>query len=373
MDFKGLEKEVYANVFKRLPLLITSGSGSYVWDDDGRKYLDFYAGIAVNCLGHAHPRLTKVIEEQYKKLAHVSNWVYTKPQLELAEKLLDLTGLEKVFFTNDGSESVECALKLSLANSGKNEFIAMKHAFHGRTLGALSLTWGDKYVDPFSQYMKRATFVDYGDVDAVSEAIGKDTSGVFVEPVQGEAGVLVPPKGYLKALADVTEDKGVHLIVDEVQTGFGRTGKMFAFEHEKIRPDILCLSKAMGNGFPIGACVYEGMDFSGGQHGGTFLGSPLACAVASEVISVIEDENLVENSRIMGEYLEEEISGLGLKSHGIGLMRGVDVSDGEKTVLDLIAKGVLTIYSGNVVRVLPALNIGKKHINEFIEALSEVI
>jgi acetylornithine/N-succinyldiaminopimelate aminotransferase len=371
-DTVNLESKVYANVFRRLPLVLERGEGVYVWDTSGKRYLDFFAGIAVNCLGHAHPRIIKALEEQSRKLAHTSNWVYTLPQLELAEKLISLTGQERVFFTNDGSESVECALKLALATSGKKEFIAMKGAFHGRTLGALSLTWGEKYTNPFKKYLNKAKFVEYGDASAVSDALGEDTAAVVVEPIQGESGVIVPPKGYLSALRDITEDKGVLLILDEVQTGFGRTGSMFAFQQEKIKPDILCLSKAMGGGFPIGATLYNGVDFKKGEHGGTFIGNPLACAVALEVIKVIEEEKLSYNSQILGEYLKEEVGKLGLPAHGMGLMLGVDVPNGEKTVLDLIEKGVLTIYSGNTVRVLPPLIIEKKHINSFAQALSAV-
>ncbi|MFH1788860.1 MAG: aspartate aminotransferase family protein [Candidatus Altiarchaeota archaeon] len=375
MEFEELaswEKRVYANVFKRLPITATRGKGMYVWDTNGKKYLDMYAGIAVNCLGHAHPRIVKKIKEQAGTLGHVSNWVYTLPQLRLADKLLSLTGQEKVFLTNDGSEAVECALKLAMASKGKSRFIAMKGAFHGRTLGALSLTSGEKYRNPFKAFLGDVSFVDYGDADAVSSAIDKDTAAVFVEPIQGEAGVIVPPKGYLKALRDVTEDKDVLLAVDEVQTGFGRTGAMFACEHEKVKPDIMCVAKGMGAGFPIGAALYNGMDFNAGEHGGTFLGSPLACSVASEVLSVIEEDKLVENARKMGDMLVKEMEGLGLKVHGMGLMLGVDVADGGKTVLDLIGEGVLTIYSKDTVRVLPPLIIEKKHIIEFIKALSKV-
>lgn len=376
MEFSELsswEKRVYANVFKRLPVLVSRGKGMYVWDGGGVKYLDLFAGIAVNCLGHAHPRIVTKIAEQAGQLVHTSNWVYTTPQLELADKLLSLTGQEKVFFTNDGSGAVESALKLAMASTGKSGFVAAKGAFHGRTLGALSLTSGEKYRQPFKAFLGDVAFVDYGDASAVEAAISKDTAAVVVEPLQGEAGVVMAPDGYLKALRDITEDKDVLLIVDEVQTGFGRTGAMFACEHEKVKPDIMCVAKGMGAGFPVGAIMFNGVDFKTGEHGGTFLGSPLACAVASEVISVIEEDGLVNNAREMGEFLITEIGKLGLPVHGKGLMVGVDVADGEKTVLDLVGKGVLTIYSADTVRLLPPLIIEKKHIIEFISALSEVL
>ena len=364
---------MYANVFKRLPVLVSRGKGMYVWDGGGEKYLDMFAGIAVNCLGHAHPRIVAKIAEQAGVLAHTSNWVYTMPQLELADKLLSLTGQEKVFFTNDGSGAVEAALKLAMASTGKSGFVAAKGAFHGRTLGALSLTSGERYRKPFKAFLGDVAFVDYGDAAAVEAAIGKDTAAVVVEPLQGEAGIVMAPDGYLKALRDVTEDKDVLLIVDEVQTGFGRTGAMFACEHETVKPDILCVAKGMGAGFPIGAILYNGVDFKSGEHGGTFLGAPLACAVAIEVISVLEEDGLVNNAREMGEFLITEVGKLGLPVHGKGLMVGVDVASGEKTVLDLVGKGVLTIYSADTVRLLPPLIMEKKHIIEFISALSEVI
>lgn len=376
MEFSELsswEKRVYANVFKRLPVLVSRGKGMYVWDGGGEKYLDMFAGIAVNCLGHAHPRIVAKIAEQAGVLAHTSNWVYTMPQLELADKLLSLTGQEKVFFTNDGSGAVEAALKLAMASTGKSGFVAAKGAFHGRTLGALSLTSGERYRKPFKAFLGDVAFVDYGDAAAVEAAIGKDTAAVVVEPLQGEAGIVMAPDGYLKALRDVTEDKDVLLIVDEVQTGFGRTGAMFACEHETVKPDILCVAKGMGAGFPIGAILYNGVDFKSGEHGGTFLGAPLACAVAIEVISVLEEDGLVNNAREMGEFLITEVGKLGLPVHGKGLMVGVDVASGEKTVLDLVGKGVLTIYSADTVRLLPPLIMEKKHIIEFISALSEVI
>jgi len=366
------ELKVYAGVFKRLPVAVERGKGPFVWDTEGKKYLDFFGGIAVNCLGHAHPRILKAIAEQSKKLMHTSNWVYTLPQIELAEKLVKITGQERAFITNDGSEAVECAIKLALASTGKKDFVALKGGFHGRTLGALSLTSGGKYRNPFKAFLGKVTFVDFGDSEAVEDAIRKDTAAVVIEPIQGEAGVVLPPEGYLKRLRDITEDKRVLLIVDEVQTGFGRTGKMFGFQHENIKPDVICLSKGMGGGFPIGATLYSGRDFNRGEHGGTFVGNPLACAVAKEVIAVIEKDKLAENARLMGDYLMERVKKLGFSVHGRGLMVGIDVKDGEKTVLDLISRGVLTIYSGNTVRALPPLNIEKKHINLFIEALAKV-
>jgi len=368
-----LEKKYYARVFNRLPVCITRGEGVYCWDSAGKKYLDFFAGIAVKATGHCHPKIVSAITKQAETLIHTSNWLYTEPQIKLAEKLNKLTGQEKVFFTNDGTEAVECAIKLARRATGKSDFIAFGGSFHGRTLGALSATSGDRYRRPFEPLVPGFSFVEYNNLSAVEDALTGDTAAVIVEPIQGESGIIVPDEGYLKGLRDLTEDKDVLLIVDEVQTGFGRTGKMFAYEHEGIKPDILCVAKALGSGFPIGACLYSGIDFEPGEHGGTFLGGPLACAAADASLEVIEEEDLVDNSKKMGDVLGKGLSGLGASPRGLGLMQGVDVVDGRETVLKLIERGVLTIFTDNTVRLLPPLIISESHVGEFLEAFGEVV
>jgi len=367
------EEKYCSQVFGRFPLVIERGKGAYVWDSDGKKYLDFFAGIAVLSLGHCHPKVVLALKKQAEKLWHTSNWYYTRPQADLAKTLSKMTGMEKVFFTNDGTESVECAMKLARKATGKKEIIAFKNSFHGRTMGALSLTWAEKYKKPFEPLVPGVKFVEYGNVSALEDALTDDTAAVVVEPIQGEAGVLVPPEGYLKELREATEKKGVLLILDECQTGFGRTGDMFYFQAEKIQPDILCLAKALANGFPMGATLFSGFDFERGQHGGTFIGNPLACAAALASVETIVKEKLHLNARKQGAYLMRNISSLGVKAHGKGLMVGFDVKDGRKTVSALIKEGVLTVPSGNTVRLLPPLIIGKRHADEFINALEKVI
>jgi acetylornithine/N-succinyldiaminopimelate aminotransferase len=375
MDYdriKSREEKHYAHTFKRLPVAILRGEGMYLYDTSDKRYLDMFAGIAVDCLGHAHPKMVDAIKKQASTLMHTSNWVYTLPQIELAERLNRITGMDKTFVTNDGTEAVEAAFKLARKVTGKKEIIAMENAFHGRTMGSLSLTYGEKYKKPFEPLVPGTKAIPYGDAGALRSAITKDTAAVIVEPIQGEAGVIIPPSGYLKEVREITQEKDVLLILDEVQTGFARTGKMFACEHEGIKPDILCLAKGLGGGFPIGAISYSCGDFEPGQHGGTFVGNPLACSVANTVIDTIIKEKLAENAEKMGGYLIKSLKERGYTVRGRGLMIGIDVEDGGKTVQELIDKGVLIIHSKNTVRVIPPLIIEKKHADEFLAALDSM-
>lgn len=370
---KAMEEKHYAHTFRRLPVAIERGEGMYLYDTEGKKYLDMFAGIAVNCLGHAHPRIVEAVKKQAATLMHTSNWVYTMPQIELAERLTRITGQSRAFVTNDGTEAVEAAFKLARKVTGKKGIIAMENAFHGRTMGALSLTYGEKYRRPFEPLVPGAKTVAYGDAHALRGAITDDTAAVIVEPIQGEAGVIIPPAGYLREVREITEEKGVLLILDEVQTGFARTGKMFACEHEDVKADILCMAKGLGGGFPIGAIAYSCEDFEPGQHGGTFVGNPLACSVANAVIDVIEKEKLAKNSDKMGAYLMDSLKKRGYNARGKGLMIGIDVADGARTVHDLISRGILIIHSKNTLRVIPPLIIERKHADEFLAALDSVI
>lgn len=371
-EIQKLESMVYANTFNRLPVAIKKGRGMYLYDVNNRRYLDMFAGIAVNSLGHCHPEVVKTIREQSKILIHTSNWFYTLPQLELAQLLVKITGLKRAFITNDGTEAVETAIKLARKTTGKGEIIAMKNAFHGRTLGALSLTWGERYRKPFLPLVPEMKFVEYNDVDALERSITDKTAAVIVEPIQGESGVIIPDDNYLKEVRELTEEREVLLILDEIQTGFGRTGKMFAFQHSGIEPDILCLAKGLGGGFPIGATLFSCNDFEPGEHGGTFIGNPLACAVANTVVRVIMEKKLVKNSERLGSYILRELRERDLSVRGKGLMIGIDVLDGKRSVLDLIEKGILTIYSRNTVRVLPPLIIEKKHADQFLSAVEDI-
>ncbi len=372
-----IEKEAkfYTHTFSRLPVVIERGKGMYLWDVNGTKYLDMFAGIGVNSVGHCNKEVVKAIKKQVGILMHTSNWLYTIPQIELAEKLTKISGMEKVFFTNDGTEAVEAAIKL-VRRGKKKEIIAMEHDFHGRTLGSLSLTWKENFRKPFEPLLPFTKFVEYNDIDALEKAITENTAAVLLEPIQSESGTIIPDKGYLKAVRQLCDEKGIYMIVDEVAVGFGRTGKMFCFQHEDIMPDVVCIAKAMGGGFPIGAMLCRGIDFNPGEHGGTYIGNPLACASANASVDYIINNNLPENSRIMGEYLIKNLNelkeNLKIKEiRGKGLLIGIDVEDAKKTVMELIENKILTIYTGNTVRLLPPLIISKKECDKFLDALSK--
>ncbi len=371
-QIKNLEEKYYSQVFSRHPVCAVKGRGMYVWDSSGEKYLDMFAGIAVNALGHCHPAHVLAIKKQAETLIHTSNYLYTTPQLELAELLTKISGMDRVFFSNDGTEAVEAAVKLARSATGKKEVIAMKGGFHGRSMGALGLTWSEKFRHPFEPLVPGMSFVDYDNAGKLEKAITKNTAAVILEPIQGEAGVILPKDGYLKEVRKICDDNNVLMIADEVQTGFGRTGKMFACEHENVTPDIMCVAKGLGGGFPIGAALFRGIDFGRGQHGGTFVGSPLACAASKAVIETIIKDKLVENSAKTGKSLMDRLASEGMRVHGRGLMIGIDVADGKKTVLDLIEKKVLTINSENTVRVLPPLIIEKEHADIFVSKIKEL-
>jgi acetylornithine/N-succinyldiaminopimelate aminotransferase len=373
MDYKSavaLEDKYFAHVFSRLPVLLLKGKGAYVYDDKGKKYLDLFAGIAVSSVGHAHPRVVKTIRDQAAKIIHTSNWVYSEPQLTLAKKLVEITGMERVFLTNDGTGAVETAFKLARKHTGRKGLVAMEQGFHGRSMGALSATWTEKYRKPFEPLIPGASFVKYNDIDTLKNAITDETAAVIVEPIQGEAGVIVPENEYLKAVRELTEEKGVLMIVDEVQTGFGRTGEWFEYQRSNIKPDIVCMAKGIAGGFPMGAVAYHGMDFEKGQQGGTFNGSPLASSVANTVINIIEKEKLIKNAKKTGTYI---IKNLPQESvHGRGLLIGVDVDAGEKRALQLIKSGAIAIYSGNTLRILPPLILKKQEADIIIRLVEEI-
>ncbi len=377
-DNEIIEKEAkfYTHTFSRLPVVIERGKGMYLWDVNGTKYLDMFAGIGVNSVGHCNKEVVKAIKKQVGILMHTSNWLYTIPQIELAEKLTKISGMEKVFFTNDGTEAVEAAIKL-VRRGKKKEIIAMEHDFHGRTLGSLSLTWKENFRKPFEPLIPFTKFAEYNNIDALEKAITENTAAVILEPIQSESGTIIPDKGYLKAVRQLCDEKGIYMLVDEVALGFGRTGKMFCFQHENIMPDVICIAKAMGGGFPVGAMLCRGIDFNPGEHGGTYIGNPLACAAANASVDYITHNNLPENASIMGEYLIKnlnELKGKNLKIkeiRGKGLLIGIDVEDAKKTVMELIENEIMAIWTGNTVRLLPPLIISKKECDEFLDALDK--
>ena len=374
------EMQHYMPVFTRQPLVIERGRGAIVTDTDGNDYIDCAAGIAVNSIGHCHPRVVNAIKVQAEKLIHTSNLYYTEIQARLAERLTKLTGMDRLYMTNSGAESNESAMKLARKVTGKTGFISTKNAFHGRTMGSLSVTWKEAIRQPFEPLLDGVTFVDYGDVNAIDAAVTADTAAVIVEPIQGEGGVNVPPDDYLVAVRELCTEREIVLIVDEVQTGFARTGKWFACEHANIIPDVMTLAKAMGGGFPVGAMMSrEAFQFAPGDHGGTQSGNPLACAAALATIDVIESEHLVEQSRSKGELLKKLLSCIEspytVDVRGKGLMVAYESSRSVVPVVDFARKkGVLlNNTSENVLRFVPPLVIAKEQIETAIAVVERAI
>jgi acetylornithine/N-succinyldiaminopimelate aminotransferase len=366
--------------YTRQPLAIRSAKGALVTDVNGKEYIDCVAGIAVNNVGHCHPVVVDAIKRQAEQLIHVSNLYYTENQALLAQELVTLSGMDRIFYSNSGAEAVEGALKLARKASGKKEFIATEHAFHGRTRGALSVTHKEKYRKPFEP-LAPAIFVPYNDADAIRSAITNDTAGVILEPIQGEGGVIIPSDGYLKEVREICDEKGTLFILDEVQTGFGRTGKWFAREHSGIIPDIMTIAKAMGAGFPMGAMLAKeevAANFMRGDHASTFGGSALACAAAIANIEVIKKEKLVKRSQDMGNYLVNKLKGLNkdyvLEIRGKGLMVGMELSI---KCEDIVAKAresgvLLNCTSESVLRFVPPLTITEKQIDTVVSVLNEI-
>ena len=288
-------------------LALVRGEGSHVWDADGNRYLDLLGGIAVNALGHGHPALVEAVTRQLQTLGHVSNFFATEPQVLLAERLLSLAGRDgRVFLTSSGTEANEAALKLT-RRTGRTRLVAAEGAFHGRTMGALALTSKAAYREPFEPLPGDVTFVPYGDAGALAAAVDDRTAAVVLEPVQGEAGVVVPPAGYLDEARRITADHGALLWIDEVQTGMGRTGEWFSHRPD-VRPDVVTLAKGLGGGIPVGACLAfgdAGALLGPGNHGTTFGGNPVACAAALAVLDTIEDQGLLQHVRAVGAQLRE--------------------------------------------------------------------
>ena len=380
------EKKYIMNTYGRLPVVLVRGKGVYVEDIKGRKYLDFVSGIGVNNIGHCNPTLINNVKRQLETLIHVSNLYYTIPQVKLAEKLADLSGLDKAFFSNSGAEANECAIKLARRYGkkmgiGEGEIITMERGFHGRTLATITATPKVEYQEGFEPLPQGFKYVPFNDLDKLMEGISHKTTGVMIEPVQGEGGIHVADKEYLRGVRDICDDKGILLIFDEVQCGIGRTGKMFAYQHYGVKPDILTLAKALGGGIPIGATLAKeevAKVFTPGSHGSTFGGNPLACVSAYVTLSIVED--LLTHVEEMGEYFMKKLRDLQGKYsfikevRGIGLMLGMELSfQCRDIVKKMLEKGYLiNCTAERVLRFLPPFVIEREHIDALIGALDEV-
>jgi len=365
--------------------VLDRGDGAYVWDVEGKKYLDFLGGIAVNALGHAHPALVEAITRQASAFLHVSNYFATEAQVNLAETLLRLTGAGdtgRVFFANSGTEAIEAAFKLSRLNQGRTRVVAMNNSFHGRSMGALALTGKPALREPFEPLVPGVIHIDTT-IEALEAVIDDTIAAIVIEPIKGEAGVIELPDGFLKRARELTTEHGVLLILDEIQTGAGRTGSWFAYQQHGIEPDAVVLAKGLGGGVPIGALITFGDTselFHPGQHGTTFGGNPLATAAANAVLAEIESADLVGNARRRGEQLKTAILGLGsplvAEVRGAGLLIGIGLTEpvAARVVAAALTLGlIINAPNETSIRIAPPLIIGDDEIAEFITSFARAL
>lgn len=386
-DLYTKDKENYLPTFNRMPLAFIKGKGSRLWDADGKEYIDLLAGIAVNNVGHCHPKVVKAIQDQAAQLMHISNFFVSPQQVALSELLVKMSGLDRVFLTNSGAESVEGAIKIARRYAHKQgkggKIISMHNSFHGRTLATIA-TGQEKYQQGFGPIPTGFAQVPFNDLAAVEAAIDNETAAVIVEPIQGEGGVVPAEKAYLEGLRKLCDDTGTLLIFDEIQCGIGRTGKWFAKDHFDVQPDIMTLAKGLGGGAPIGAflCnekVASAIEF--GDHGTTFGGNPLVAASAIATIEVINEEQLCKRATETSEWLRGKLAEM-IEKHeelesvrGLGLMLGVKMkSEAKPFVLRLLEEGIVAnATAGNILRLVPALNISRDELNIFLEKLDEIL
>lgn len=379
------EKNFILGTYARTPFHPRSGRGARIVDADGREYWDLLGGIAVNVLGHRHPRLVKALKEEADALLHVSNLYYHPAQGILAEELVRASGLSRVFFCNSGTEANEAALKFArLANPGRTEIVALEESFHGRTFGALSLTGHEAYRTPFAPLLPGTTFVAPNDIDALEAAVSEKTSAIFLEPVMGEGGIIPLHDDYLIAARKIADRSGAILVFDEIQCGLGRTGTLFAFEQAGVAPDILTLAKPLGGGLPLGAVIVgHALDnvIKPGQHGTTFGGNPVACRLGMTVLSEIKASKLLDRVHSLGAWFGAELRKLAAKNpaiadvRGRGLMWGIELDRPATPVQrELLAKGfVVGTAREKVLRLLPPYIVPKKALTEFLETLAQVV
>ena len=376
------------HTYNRYQIVLEKGEGVYLYDTNGKQYLDFAAGIAVCSLGYGHPKYEEALKAQIDDLMHTSNLFYSKPVAEAAAKLKEAAQMDRVFFTNSGTEAIEGALKAArkyayTKESGKYEFIAMNHSFHGRSMGAVSVTGNEHYRTPFEPLIGGVKFADYNDLESVKALVTDKTCAIILEPVQGEGGIYPADEAFLKGVRQLCDENDILLIFDEIQCGMGRCGSMFAWQGYGVKPDIMAMAKAIGNGVPVGAFAMTEKvaekSLVPGDHGTTYGGNPFVCAAVKAVLDIFEEENMIDHVNCVGKYLEEKLDALVAKSdivetrRGKGLMQGLVLN---KPVSDVIKKameqGLIAISaSGNVLRLVPPLTIEKSHVDEMIEKLQQ--
>jgi acetylornithine/N-succinyldiaminopimelate aminotransferase len=387
-DIIHKEATYVLQTYKRAPFVLVRGQGVTVTDSEGRDYLDFGSGIAVNALGHAHPDIVAAVQEQAATLGHVCNLYHTIPQAELAGALCERSFAEKIYFCNSGAEAVEAAIKfarkyaLAAHGPGKTGVVSFTGGFHGRTFGALALTPREKYQAPFRPLMPGATYAPFNDVDAAREAIGDDTCAVFVEPVQGEGGVNVAEQTFIEALRDLCDEHGALLVFDEIQCGMGRTGKLWAYEHFGVEPDMMVLAKALGGGLPMGATLLTDRvaeTVAVGDHGSTFAAGPVVARAAQVVLDHVSDPAMLEHVAAMGALIVDRLNAIDSprikQVRGLGLMIGVEMDGDVKPIVAAgYERGLILLNAGeNVLRLLPPYIITEEHVDTLIEHLEGIL
>jgi acetylornithine aminotransferase len=389
-DIMNKADKVIAKTYKRFPVVITKGKGCCLWDTEGKKYIDFVSGIAVCNLGHAHPKISEALSKQADILLHVSNLYYTEPQIELASRLTENSFADRVFFCNSGAEANEAAIKLArkyYKDKGENDryrIVTMEKSFHGRTMATLSATGQDKIRKGFEPVLDGFDHIHFNDIDALRKSIGPSTCAVLLEPIQGEGGIRCPDPDYLKSVRHLCDEADILLIFDEIQTGMGRTGKFFAYEHFGIEPDVMTLAKALANGLPIGAMLAKeevAETFGPGAHASTFGGTPIITAASIQVVKLLLEGNLIHHCAEIGEYFKEGLTGLKSKHEsivdvrGMGLLLGMKLQiEGDTIVNSCMEKGFLiNCIQGNILRFIPPLIVEKEEIDALVECLDEVL
>lgn len=389
-EYMDLGEQYFIHTYNRFPVVIEKGEDVYVYDVTGKKYLDFAAGIAVSALGYSNDAYKEALKQQVDKILHTSNLYYNVPSIEAAEKLVKKAGLKKAFFTNSGAEAIEGALKMAKRyaydKNGADEYeiIAMKHSFHGRTMGALALTGNAHYQEPFGPMIPGIKYAEFNNLDSVKALVSEKTCAIILEPVQGEGGIYPAEKEFMEGIRNTCDEKDILMICDEIQCGMGRTGKMFAFEHYNVVPDIITCAKALGCGVPVGAFVAGEKccdSLVPGDHGTTYGGNPLATAAVSKVFDLFEENNILAHVSQISGYFEEQLERLVedfdnvLERRGKGLMQGLVLTSPVADVVNgAMEKGLLVISAGNnVLRMVPPLIITREHVDEMIEILRTVL
>ena len=380
------EDQYLGNLYQRFPVTIEKALGSHVWDTDNNEYIDCMGGYGVALVGHRNERVVNAIKSQIEKVITVHSSFYNKTREEFLQDLIDIApkGLSQVHLNNSGAESVEAGIKFARKFTGRKGMVAMKGSYHGKSMGALSLTFNPKYRESFQPLVEKVTFSPYGDIDALQTAVDKDTAFVILEPIQGESGIHVPPNGFLQDVRKICDENGSLLVFDEIQSGLGRTGSMWASEHSETTPDIMCLAKGIAGGVPMGVTLVKPDILSvmkKGEHSSTFGGNPLACAAGTATLQALTQDGLVENAKNMGEKFLRGLNDLKSKHkiirevRGKGLMIGVELKFEVKDILmEGIKKGLLLLYSGrNILRLLPPLVISDEDVTKSLQIVDELL